>query len=191
MSRGAKLALTKALATNRLIAALGAIAFGLAGPAVVDATGAPTQTPPLVVLRSAAGVQRAAQGSYCVTVPTGTGFVQGCADLVDPEPDWLSVVRPKERFVIRVRRTDLARGVVLVHPRGCENRTVETFKIRRPTTRWHVSLDPGRYELEVRISEFVATDGGFGDTSAALGLLVSESRPLGFVLARDSLACGA
>jgi hypothetical protein len=169
--------------------AFGAIVLGLAGPAVLDAAAAPTQTPPVVVLRSEAGVQRAVQGSYCVTVPTGTGFVFGCADLVDPEPRWLSVVRPKEGVVIRVRRTDVARGVVLVHPRGCESRTVETFKIRRPTTRWHVRLDPGRYELEVSISEFVATDGRFGDTTAALGLLVSESRPLGFVPARDSLAC--
>jgi hypothetical protein len=162
-------------------------------PAAVTAAGAasPAQRPPIIVLRSEAGIQRAVQGSYCVTAPTEGGFVSMCALLVDPEPDWMSVVRPKERVTIRVRRSATARGVVFVHARGCQDQTIETFKIRKPTTRWHVGLDPGRYELEIEISEFVATDGSFGDTSAALGLLVSENRTQRLVPARDKLACDA
>jgi hypothetical protein len=131
------------------------------------------------------------QGNYCITVPTGSGFVIECADLVDPEPDWLSVVRPKEWVDIRVRRSATARGVVLVYAGGCEDQIIDTFNIRKPTTRWHVGLDPGRYELEVRISEFEAIDGRFGDTSATLGLVVSENRTQRLVPARDKLACGA
>jgi hypothetical protein len=76
-----------------------------------------------------------------------------------------------------------------VYPRGCEDQLLKTFKIRRPTTRWQVRLDPGRYELEVELSEFLTTDGRSGDASAALGLRVSENRALGLLPARDKLAC--
>ena len=78
-----------------------------------------------------------------------------------------------------------------MYPRGCEDQTIETFKIRKPTTHWQVRLDPGKYELEVRISDFITTDGRFGNTTGALGLRVSENRALGLIPARDRVACGA
>jgi hypothetical protein len=148
-----------------------------------------SQRPPPIVLRSTAGRQRAVQGSFCVTGPVEGGWVTLCADTIDPEPRWLSVVRPKERVTIRVRGATSARGVVVVHPRGCENRIARTFYIRRSTKRWVVQLEPGRYELDVSISEFTTSDGRSGDTTAALGLLVSETRATDVIPANGSLAC--
>jgi hypothetical protein len=175
-----------ALCLTAVVAAT--MVFGQATPASAASTEALNFSPPTIVLKSVAGAQRATQGSYCISVPTSDSFVVLCADYVDPEPRWLSIVRPKEHVTIRVRGATMARGSVWVHPRGCERRVVQRFKVMRPTRRWLVRLDPGRYELSLYL-RFRTADGRSGDTSGALGLLVSKTRVQDVIAANDSLAC--
>jgi hypothetical protein len=80
-------------------------------------------------------------------------------------------------------------GVFYVHTRGCDRRTTETFKIKRPRRRWVVHPQPGRYELSFFLT-FRTADGRFDDTSGTLGLLVSRTRDLELIPAGDSLSCG-
>lgn len=141
--------------------------------------------PPVIALKSKAGPQRATQGSYCVF----NGQVEACADMVDPEPRRLSIVRPRERLVIRVKDSKIATGVVFVRPRGCERKTVETFDIGHPGTAWRARKRPGKYELEVFVTEFATADGRSGDTSGALGILVAKKRARDVIDAGDKLSC--
>jgi len=155
-------------------------------PASAAAAETSSYSPPPLVLASEGGRQRAAQESYCISVPGGATL---CADSpAGIEPFWLSVVRPKEHVTIRVRGATTADGSVYVHPRGCERGFLQSFKIKRPTKRWVVHLDPGRYELSV-FARFTMDDGRAGHASVQLGLLVSTTRKQGLIPANDSLAC--
>jgi hypothetical protein len=189
-------------ATRRALVAMLAVALcvaaGLASarPARGYAAGSgasPPQTPPRISLVSKAGAQRGVEGSYCVAVVTDEGGVVRCADGVDPEPRRLSVVRPRERVTIRLRGATEADGAVSVHPRGCEDLTRWRFKITGPITHWIVPriLRPKRRFFELSLfAEFTMADGRTGDTSGALGLLISRTRPRDVIPAHDHLACG-
>jgi hypothetical protein len=167
------------------VAALFAV-LGENTPASAAVAETSNYSPPPLVLLSEGGRQRAAQESYCISVPGGATL---CADSPPGiEPRWLSVVRPKEHVTIRVRGATTADGSVYVHPRGCERGFVQTFKIKRPTKRWVVHLDPGRYELSV-FARFTMGDGRAGDTSGQLGLLVSMTRVQELIPVNDNLAC--
>jgi hypothetical protein len=155
------------------------------------------QRPPVVNLRSGSPWQRGVWGTFCVSVPLGddgTG-VTLCADLADdPEPRWLSVVRPGERIEIFLRKTTSASGSVSVYARGCEDRPARrSFRIRGPRTAWVVPRLWGsktkRFELSLGF-QFAMEDGRSGDTQAALGIFVSKTRDRGLVLNRNSLDCG-
>jgi hypothetical protein len=122
----------------------------------------------------------------------GTG-VTLCADMADdPEPRWLSVVRPGERITIRLRKTTSAEGQVFVYARGCEDRPARrSFEIAGRKTTWVVPRWFGskRFELSLWF-EFATVDGRRGDTEASLGMLVSKTRDRALVRNRDSLDCG-
>jgi hypothetical protein len=116
-----------------------------------------------------------------------------CADAADdPEPRWLSVVRPGERIVIWLRKTTSASGTVFVYARGCEDRPARrTFKITGRRTAWVVPPGFGAKSFELSLwFEFTTTDGRYGDTEAALGILVSNTRERDLVANRNRLDCG-
>lgn len=153
------------------------------------------QRPPIVNLVSESPRQRGVWGTFCVAMPPNED-VPGpvlCADAADdPEPRWLSVVRPGERLTIRLRKTTSAEGEVFVYARGCEDRPARRgFEIAGRKTTWVVPRWFGskRFELSLWF-EFATVDGRRGDTGASLGLLVSKTRDRALVRNRDSLDCG-
>jgi hypothetical protein len=171
------------------LAGLALTLTALAAPAAASA-----QRPPPFLLESRAGTQRGVQESYCVSMPSGTGAVAGCALMVDARPRRLSVVRPRERVTVVLRGATIVHEDPSCHPR-CDagaaayrlraekGRVIRTFPLTSARTRWRVRLRPGRYELEVGVSRFTMPDGRTGDTSATFGLLVSRTRPLAIVRA--------
>jgi hypothetical protein len=159
------------------------------------ASGEIPQRPPVVSLRSKSPRQRGVWGSFCVTMPPNKDGVSVglCADAPDdPEPRWLSVVRPGERIVIWLRKTTSASGSVFVYARGCEDRPARrTFKITGRRTAWVVPRGFSSKSFELSLSfEFKTTDGRYGETDAALGILVNETRERELVANRNSLDCG-
>jgi hypothetical protein len=162
------------------------VVAALAGAA--SASAAVPQTPPVIKLLSGSPAQRAVWGSFCVTVTDD--HVHLCVDGVNPEPRWLSVVRPGERITLRFRQTLEASGDVFVYKRGCERAQPRwTFAITGPETRWRVPpWSRGRFELSLGAT-FATVDGRSGDTSAALGILSSKTRERGLLPNRDRLAC--
>ncbi|MGH3034921.1 MAG: hypothetical protein ACRDON_10285 [Gaiellaceae bacterium] len=194
------------MAFKQSLVAMVAVAFALAGGASVVKPGTAhaslvegdiPQRPPVVNLRSESPWQRGVWGTFCVSVPPdddGTG-VTLCADFADdPEPRWLSVVRPGERIVIFLRKTTSASGAVFVYARGCEDRPARrSFEIRGQRTAWVVPRLWGsktkRFELSLGF-EFAMEDGRSGDAQAALGILVSKTRDRGLVRNRNGLDCG-
>jgi hypothetical protein len=182
----------QAVARQRFIIA-SVIALALVVGVNASATHIP-QTPPVIVLDSKSPTQRAVLGSFCVDAPTGEEElgVTLCADAPDPEPRWLSVVRPGERVTIWFRKTLSVSGTVYVYKRGCEDQPPRrTFELTGPRTGWNVpSGFRGRFELDLFASEFATVDGRHGDTGAALGMLVSKKRDRGLIPNRGRLACG-
>jgi hypothetical protein len=158
-------------------------------------TGEIPQRPPVISLRSKSPRQRGVWGTFCVTMPPNKDGVSVslCADAADdPEPRWLSVVRPGERIVIWLRKTTSASGTVFVYARGCEDRPARrTFKITGRRTAWVVPPGFGAKSFELSLwFEFTTTDGRYGDTEAALGILVSNTRERDLVPNRNRLDCG-
>lgn len=128
--------------------------------------------PPAFELRSEAGSQRAAQGSYCVT---GAGSSE-CVDYEAPVgPEQVSVVRPGEVVTIAFVGADAVEGSASVRRLGCD---AELLALPlEPETRWKVELEPGAYEVA---AEAVAFEAGraSGDTSGVLGVVVDSTAPL-------------
>jgi hypothetical protein len=142
--------------------------------------------PPQILLRSSAGEQRAAEGSFCVDyVDPASGQGSGvCSDSAAVHPDEVTVVQPGEvTFVFS--GADIVRasgchaedeqgciGSIQVRPLGCEDREVERVPlVLGPATPWTIHLETGAYELDV-FGYFESSDHGTGDVSGALGLLV-------------------
>jgi hypothetical protein len=152
------------------------------------------QRPPVVNLRSRSPWQRGVWGTFCVFVPDEDGGgVSLCADAADdPEPRWLSVVRPGERIAIFLRKAATASGAAFVYPRGCEDRPARrSFEIAGRRTTWVVPPRSGPKRVELSLwFRFTTVDGRVGDTDAALGILVSRTRARGLVPNRNSLDCG-
>ncbi len=139
--------------------------------------------PPPIELVSAAGTQVAVAESSCVSGPS-TGV---CIDTLDQQPEDLSVVRPGEEVVIRLRGASVTEGSVTVRPLlDCEGKTVAEVKLEPgPETSWRVDLPSGQYELQV-FTRFEAADGRSGDASGSLGIVLDASQPPGIVPVPDS-----
>jgi hypothetical protein len=139
--------------------------------------------PPPIVLESAAGTQVAVAESSCVS-GSGSGI---CIDTMDQQPEDLSVVRPGEEVVVRLRGASVTGGSVTVRPLpDCEGETVSEIKLAPgPETRWRVDLPAGEYELQV-FARFEAADGRSGDASGSLGLAVDASQPPGIAPVPDT-----
>jgi hypothetical protein len=153
------------------------------------------QRPPVVDLLSKSPRPRGVWGSFCVVMPPNEDgvVVALCSDAFDdPEPRWSSVVRPGERILIWLRKTESATGRVSVYARGCENRPPRrSFRIRGEKTTWVVPRWFGSKRFELSLSfQFRTVDGRNGDTAAALGILVSKTRDRGLVRNHRSLDCG-
>ena len=131
------------------------------------------------MLLSKAGMQRGAPGHSCVTVPPHGDppeGVTGCGTTVPWDPQRLSVVRPRELVIIRIRAAE-AEGVVHVRRFGRWRRPLRSFRFTGPNTEWRVPLRAGyKYTLDVRVNPFRMPegDGRYGFTYSGLGLFVSR-----------------
>ncbi|MGH3091105.1 MAG: hypothetical protein ACRDOG_02060, partial [Gaiellaceae bacterium] len=134
--------------------------------------------PPPIVLVSAAGTQVAVAESSCVSA-SGTGV---CIDTIDQRPEDLSVLRPGEEVVIRLRGASVTEGSVAVRPLpDCKGETVAEVELEPGAeTRWRVDLPAGQYELQV-FARFEAADGRSGDASGSLGIVLDASQAPGIV----------
>ena len=130
--------------------------------------------PPPIVLVSAAGTQVAVAESSCVS-GSGSGV---CIDTIDQQPEDLSVVRPGEEVVLRLRGASVTEGSVAVRPLpDCDGKTVAEVELEPGSeTRWRVDLPAGQYELQV-FARFEAADGRSGDASGSLGIALDASQP--------------
>ncbi|MGH3062634.1 MAG: hypothetical protein ACRDNA_14615, partial [Gaiellaceae bacterium] len=121
--------------------------------------------PPALELRSEAGTQLAAQGSYCVTGES----VGECVDVESPVgPEQTSVVRPGEIVTIAVVGADDIQGSASVRRLGCDEELL--LLTLEPETRWTVELEPGAYEIAMEAVTFEAGSTS-GDTSGVLGVV--------------------
>jgi len=141
--------------------------------------------PPAFELRSEAGRQRAAQGTYCITDPdAGVGE---CVDYEAPVgPEQASVVRPGEVVTIAFAGADAVEGSASVRRLGCDTELLSLPL--EPETSWKVELEPGAYEV---VAEAVAFQAGSasGDTSGVLGLVVDAAAPLELRPAASPVTC--
>jgi hypothetical protein len=130
--------------------------------------------PPPIVLESAAGTQVAVAESSCVS---GAGTAV-CVDTIDQQPEDLSLVRPGEEVVLRLRGASVTEGSVRMRPLpDCEDTTVAELELEPGAeTRWRVDLPAGQHEVEV-FARFETADGRSGDASGSLGLLVDTTQP--------------
>ena len=159
---------------------------GESGPSSPGPGGSETKAPPIVLV-SAAGTQVAVAESSCV-FGSGSGL---CIDTMDQRPEDLSVVRPGEEVVVRLRGASVTQGNVTVRPLpDCKGKTVTKVKLEPgPETRWRVDLPAGQYELQV-FARFEAADGRSGDASGSLGIALDTSQPPGIVPVPDTfVAC--
>jgi hypothetical protein len=144
-------------------------------PPVSTETEAPDVKPPPIFLISAAGKQRATEGSSCVTYvdpDTGEG-VGACGDTGPIVPEAMTVVQPGDNVIVTIPGATLKKeSAVVVRPLGCTKR--ETMTLDLPVTgelHWPVDLEPGAYQLDV-FALFGMENGLNGDLSGSLGLLV-------------------
>jgi hypothetical protein len=167
-----------------LLALLVLLGFG-AATAVTSSSDDSPPPPPALELVSDAGVQRATQGSYCVT---GAG-VGECVDYATPRgPARASVVRPGEVVAIAFGGAVAVDGRASVRRLGCDE---EILSLRlSPETRWKVRLEPGAYEVAAEAVAF-ETGRATGDTSGVLGLVVDAKAPLAIGPAPSPPACPA
>lgn len=151
-------------------------------PAPPVPEGGETKAPP-IVLESAAGTQVAVAESSCVSGPR----TAVCVDTIDQTPEDLSVVRPGEEVVLRLRGASVTEGSVAVRPLpDCEGETVAEVELEPgPETRWRVDLPAGQYDLQV-FARFEAADGRSGDASGSLGIVLDASQPPGIVPVPDT-----
>jgi hypothetical protein len=169
-----------------LLLLLALLGIGVVGSTTEESSSEPARLrPPALELRSEAGTQRAAQGSYCVT-----GADSGeCADFETPVvPERASVVRPGEVVTIAFVGADAVDGAASVRRLGCDEELLSLPL--EPETRWKVDLDPGVYEVAAEVVAFEAGSTS-GDTSAVLGLVVDAAAPLAVRPARRTVACPA
>lgn len=170
-----------------LLLLLALVGIGVVGSTTEESSSEPASPlrPPALELRSEAGSQRAAQGSYCVT---GEGSGE-CVDYAGPVvPERASVVRPGEAVTLVFVGADAIDGAASVRRLGCD-RELRSLPLE-PETPWKVDLAPGVYEIAV---EAVAFDAGSasGDTSAVLGLVVDAAAPLAVRPAGRPVTCPA
>src|SRR5919106_3953213 len=115
---------------------------GRSEPAPPAPGGGGTKPPPIVLV-SVAGTQVAVAESSCVS-GSGAGV---CIDTIDQQPEDLSVVRPGEEVVLRLRGAAVTEGSVAVRPLpDCGGKTVAAVQLEpRSETRWGGAL-PARHD---------------------------------------------
>ena len=157
---------------------------GLGLVLVASATAAATLQPPTVALKTIAGTQTGAQGSYCVRDST-EGI---CGDTVQPHPTLASIVRPGGRLALRPSEGSLSSVSVSIGALGC-NGIGAHRRVRFRNGVWQVTAPsrPGAYELQV-FARF-ETETTRGDTSMAFGLLVSRTKARRIVPASQYAVC--
>jgi hypothetical protein len=148
----------------------------LAQPTVSTEVDVPDLTPPPIFLVSAAGKQRAAEGSSCVEYTNpATGQSAGqCADVGGPvRPKAMTVVQPGDNVIVTIPGATLKKeSSITIRPLGCADKETKTIELPASgELHWAVDLEPGAYELDV-FALFELGDGLSGDTSGTLGLLV-------------------
>ena len=142
--------------------------------------------PPAIFLVSAAGKQKAVQGSSCVQyVDPDTGEGTGvCADSAVPHPRSVTSVAPGDRVTLIVDGASVKKdSTVTIRPLGCGDQNIDelAFEPGPGELAWTVDLDHGAYQLDV-FAVFETDDGRSGDVSGTLGLTVAgpkESDALG------------
>src|SRR5919106_2943859 len=135
-----------------LLLLLALLGIGVVGSTTEESSSEPARLrPPALELRSEAGTQRAAQGSYCVT-----GADSGeCADFETPVvPERASVVRPGEVVTLVFVGADAVDGAASVRKLGCA-KDLRSLPLE-PETPWKVDLPPGAYEIAVEAVTFEA-----------------------------------
>jgi hypothetical protein len=148
------------------------------------AAGGARLSPPTLSLKSAAGTQLGAQGSYCV----GDSSQNICADGAQPHPSKVTVVRPGGRLVLKTFAATLSEPSVALVALGCEgfgrpralHQRNGVWQVRAPRRR-------GAYELQV-FARF-RTEHTSGDTSVGFGVLVSRSKARRIVPAAPYEVC--
>jgi hypothetical protein len=147
-----------------------------AQPTVSTQVDEPELAPPPIFFVSAAGKQRAAQGSSCIeytNVATGESSGQ-CGDVAGPvRPKAMTVVQAGDNVIITIPGAMLKKGsAITIRPLGCADKETEKLDLPDPgELHWQVDLEPGAYQLDV-FALFELRDGLSGDTSGTLGLLV-------------------
>lgn len=148
----------------------------LAEPPVSSEADVPDAKPPPVFLISAAGKQRALQGSFCVdyyNAATGQS-VGACADSAGPlSPKKMTVVQPGDNVIVAMPGATLKPDSVLtVRPLGCAEQEIQTIDLPPSgQLHWKVDLGPGAYQLDAFV-RFGSDNELKGDVSGTLGMLV-------------------
>jgi hypothetical protein len=163
-----------------LLLLLAALFLGVASYGQVEegesAEAPPVGQPPAIELVSAAGTQLAVAESSCVTSTQDGQGVGVCGDTEDMKPRELSLVRPGEEIVIRLRDASVTEGTLEVRRLSCDIETFTELKLEAgPETGWRVDIPPGQYELQV-YADFEAPDGASGDVSGSLGIFVADDQ---------------
>jgi hypothetical protein len=137
----------------------------------------PDVKPPAIFLVSAAGKQKAVQGSSCVQyVNPDTGEGTGvCADSAVPHPPSVTSVAAGDRVTFIIDGASVKKdSTVTIRPLGCGDPEVDelAFEPGPGGLEWTVDLDHGAYQLDV-FAVFETDDGRSGDVSGTLGLTVA------------------
>ena len=135
-------------------------------------------------MKTFAGMQTGAQGSYCVRDST-EGM---CADTIQPHPTLVSIVRPGGPLALRPSEGSLSSVSVSAGALGC-NGIGAHRRVRLRNGVWQVTAPsrPGAYELQV-FTRF-ETETTQGDTSTVFGLLVSRTKARRIVPASQYAVC--
>ena len=139
-----------------------------------------------ILLTSEAGAQNAAL-LPCVRFTTAENdWRPVCRDAAPAlRPTSLSVVRPSETITISFPGAQVENpsecqvtcGETLVQPLGCEDRTLDSFRLLDgDSTEWRVDLPPGRYELDV-YTDLRTDEGRKVFTMGDFGLVVDDALP--------------
>jgi hypothetical protein len=135
-------------------------------------------------LKSIAGTQVGAQGSYCV----GDESRNICADAAQPHPAKVTVVRPGGRLVLRTSGATLSDPSVAVVALDCEG-FGRPRAIHKRNGVWQVRAPKRRGAYELQLFTRFRTERTSGDTSVGFGVLVSRSKARRIVPAAPYEVC--
>lgn len=158
--------------------AVAALLAVLAGTAAASSS----LVPPPFFLRSKAGVQQGAQGSYSFQTDTFAQF----ADAMPPHADRLAVVRPREWLTLNADG-ELNAPSALLGAVGCGTGPWKQFRMHHGAWQVRAPQRPGAYELGM--STQFRTDEMRGQTVVAFGILVSRTKARAIIPAASYKLC--